>query len=95
MTAALHVAGAFGLEQAEEALREGRGLSAANRISSLRPRKVMGKGPVFWGGLRADPAGDGVHLWIAADNLAGAGAAVPLALAEAIFEAGLLTRVEA
>ena len=55
----------------------------------------MTKAPVYFGGVRADPAGDGIHLWLAADNLAGAGAAVPILLAERLLNAGVTTEVDA
>lgn len=95
MTAALHIRGVDSVEVAENALRDGAGLATAGRLRTLRPRKVMGRGLVYYGGVRPDPSGDGVHLWAAADNVAGAGAAVPVALAEALVAAGLLSRVEA
>ena len=95
MTAALHFRGAFTAEKVEISLRQAGGLSTATLVRSLRPRKVMGRSPVYWASIKNDPLGDGVHLWLAADNLAGAGAAVPVAAAEAVLAAGLLTRMEA
>ncbi len=95
MTAALHLRGVENIDAVEAALREGAGLATAARLRTLRPRKVMGRGAVYWGGVRPDPGGDGVHLWLAADNVAGAGAAVPIALAEALFGAGLTAEGEA
>ncbi len=95
MTAALHIRGVDDAEAAETALREAPGLATAARMRSLRPRKVMTKAPVYFGGVRADPAGDGIHLWLAADNLAGAGAAVPILLAERLLNAGVTTEVDA
>jgi aspartate-semialdehyde dehydrogenase len=95
MTASLYVRGTFSVEEAEQALRGALGLQTATQLRSLRPRKVMGRAPVYWSSVRADPGGDGVHLWLAADNLTGAGAAVPVALAEAVLAGGLLSRAEA
>ena len=95
MTAALHIRGVESAEAAEAALRDAPGLATAVRLRTLRPRKVMGRGVVYWGGVRPDPAGEGVHVWVAADNAAGAGAAVPVALAEALFGAGLAAEGEA
>ncbi len=95
MTAALHIRGVDDAEAAETALRDGAGLATAGRLRTLRPRKVMGRGLVYFGGVRPDPSGDGIHLWVAADTVAGAGAAVPVALAEALVASGLTTRVEA
>jgi len=40
-----------------------------------RPRRVDGKPFVQVGRLRQDPAGDGIHLWAALDNVRGAAAA--------------------
>lgn len=95
MTAALHIRGQFTADKVETVLGEAGGLSTATRVRSLRPRKVMGRSPVYWSSIRNDPMGDGVHIWLAADNLAGAGAAVPVSVAEAVLSAGLLTRMEA
>ena len=95
LTAGLYLRGVNDAEQGEAALRGAEGLSTAVRLRTLRPRKVMGKGLVYWGGVRPDPSGDGVHVWIAADNVAGAGAAVPVALAEILVNAGLTSRLEA
>ncbi len=95
MTAALYIRGVDSAEAVEAALRDAPGLATAARMRTLRPRKVMGRGPVYWGGVRADPTGEGVHVWIAADNVTGAGAAVPVALAEAIVALGLTSSLEA
>ncbi len=95
MTAALHIRGVDDAEPAETALRAALGMATAARMRSLRPRKVMTRTPVYFGGVRADPAGDGIHLWLAADNLAGAGAAVPVLLAERLLGAGVATGVDA
>ncbi|MSQ03393.1 MAG: hypothetical protein EXR71_16120 [Myxococcales bacterium] len=95
MTAALHIRGLDSAEAAESALAGAAGLATSARLRTLRPRKVMGRAPVYFGGVRADPAGDGIHLWAAADNIAGAGAAVPVALAELLIAAGLTSRLEA
>lgn len=95
MTAALHIRGVESAEAAEAALRDAPGLATAVRLRTLRPRKVMGRGAVYWGGVRPDPAGEGIHVWVAADNAGGAGAAVPVALAEALFGAGLAAEGEA
>lgn len=95
MTAALYIRGVDSAEAVEAALRDAPGLATAARMRTLRPRKVMGRAPVYWGGVRADPTGEGVHLWLAADNVAGAGAAVPVALAEAIVASGLTSQLEA
>lgn len=95
MTAAVHIRGVDDAEAAEAALREALGLATSARMRALRPRKVMSRTPVYFGGVRADPAGDGIHLWLAADNLAGAGAAVPVLLAERLLGAGVSSGTEA
>ncbi len=95
LTAALYARGAVDTAAAEDLLRGSPGLASASRATLVRPRKVMGRTPVYWTGLRDDPGNEGVHIWLAGDNLAGAGAAVPIAVAEAVLEAGLLSTLEA
>jgi aspartate-semialdehyde dehydrogenase len=95
MTAALHIRGVDDVEPAETALREALGLATAARMRSLRPRKVMTRASVYFGGVRADPAGDGIHVWLAADNVSGAGAAVPVLLAERLLGAGVASGIDA
>jgi aspartate-semialdehyde dehydrogenase len=53
---------------------------------------VSGRDIVAWGRLRADPGGDGVHVWVVADNLVGAGAGAALAVLQLAVEAGKLPR---
>ncbi len=93
---ALHIRG-LGLEEVEQALRDEPGLRAVARAARLRPRAIVDKlrTGVSYGRLRADPAGDGVHLWVLGDNLMGAGGAVPVAAAEWLLSRGLLTRSDA
>ncbi len=95
MTAGIHVRGKIDSDAAESLLRGSAGLASAGRPALVRPRRVMGRAPVYWTGLRDDPAAEGVHFWVAGDNLAGAGASAPVAVAEAALEAGLLTAMEA
>jgi aspartate-semialdehyde dehydrogenase len=95
ITAALHIRGVDNAEAAETALREAPGLATAARMTTLRPRRVHERAPVYFGGVRADPAGDGIHLWLVADNLAGAGAAVPVAVAERLLASGVSSGIEA
>ncbi len=73
LTAGLHMRGVT-LDAAEQALRAAPGLQALDRVARLRPRAVTGRSGVFWGRLRADPGGDGVHVWAVTDSLASAGA---------------------
>jgi aspartate-semialdehyde dehydrogenase len=89
MVASLHLRG-VGLDAAEEALQAAEGLFPAPRSGKLRPRALAGKAAIGWGRLREDPAGDGVHLWVVADNLAGASGAVPVEVARRALAAGLV-----
>ncbi len=75
VSAGLHLRGVT-VEDAEDALRGAPGLVAVSRTARLRPRAFLGKPGVAWGRLRADPRGDGVHLWVVSDDLASAGANV-------------------
>lgn len=75
MSAGLHLRGVT-VEATEEALRGAPGLVAVARTARLRPRTFLGKPGVVWGRLRADPSGDGVHLWVVSDDLASAGSNV-------------------
>lgn len=65
-------------------------LRAVQRSPNLRPRKAMGKRSIFYGGIRPDPAGDGVHLWAVADPATGAAGAAPVAVAEWLVDSGLV-----
>lgn len=89
----LHIRGVT-MDAVEEALREAPGLRAVSRAERLRPRALVEKNrtTVSWGRLRADPSGDGVHLWVVGDNLTGAAGAVPIAAAEWMLNQGLLSR---
>lgn len=95
MTAGIYARGEVDSDAAESLLRGSAGLASAARSALVRPRRVMGRSPVYWTGLRDDPSGQGVHFWVAGDNLAGAAAAAPVAVAEAALEAGLLSGLEA
>lgn len=88
VSAGVHLRGVR-LEDVEEALRGAPGLVAVSRTARLRPRAFLGKPGVAWGRLRADPAGDGVHLWIVSDDLATAGTAAART-ASWLLGAGLL-----
>jgi hypothetical protein len=50
---------------------------------------------VYYGSVRPDPMGDGVHLWAVADPAAGAGGAVPVAVAEWLIDNGVLGGTDA
>lgn len=88
ISAGVHLRG-ISVEDCEEALRRAPGLGTVSRPARLRPRAIVGKPGVAWGRLRADPAGDGVHLWLVSDDLATAGAEV-VAAVRWLGEAGLL-----
>jgi hypothetical protein len=92
----LHLRGVT-LEAAEEALLNTPGLRSVQRSSRLRPRALVEKGrsTISWGRLRADPAGDGVHIWVVGDNLVGAGASLPIQAAQWLLARGLLGQEEA
>lgn len=82
-TAGLHLRGeGLDVDRVDAALRDVPGLRPVQARSALRPRKAIGKKSVFWGALRADRDGDGVHLWLVADPSTGAGADVPVQVAE-------------
>ncbi len=54
------------------------------------PRRLPGRSGLHVGRLRADPAGDGVHLWAAADNLRFGAAAQALTAANQLWREGRL-----
>lgn len=89
MTAGLHLRG-VDVAAVEEAWRAAPELHGVSRTPRLRPRAALGKPGVYWGRLRADPAGDGVHAWIVADNLAGPAGQLPVRVLRALVAAGLL-----
>lgn len=89
LVAGLHLRG-VDVTAVENAWNAAPDLHAASRTGRLRPRAVTGKAGVWWGRLRADPAGDGVHVWAVADNLAGPAGQVPVRVLRALHAAGLL-----
>lgn len=89
LSAGLHLRG-VDVRAAEEAFAAVPELHAVSSTGRLRPRAVTGKAGVWWGRLRADPAGDGVHLWVVADNLGGPAGQVPLRVLRWLHAAGLL-----
>lgn len=91
MVASLHLRG-VDYDAAENALNDAPGLKGLSTSAKLRPRAVAGRDVVAWGRLRADPGGDGVHVWVVADNLVGAGAGAGLAVLQLAVEAGKLPR---
>lgn len=93
MSASLHLSG-VGVDDAEVALSGAGALKSVQRTNRLRPRAFTGREQVGWGRLRPDPAGDGVHLWAAGDNLAGAGATAVEVLLR-LAEAGIVSGSEA
>ena len=67
-------------------------LDRKGRLRDLpRPRAADGSGALRVGRLRADPAGDGLHLWAAGDEVGFAAAHAAATLA-ALVEDGLLDR---
>ena len=69
----------------ERVLTDGGLVFAKDRQALPRPRRVDGKPFAHVGRLRADPLGDGVHLWVSMDNLRGT-AAVAVATAGAYLK---------
>lgn len=92
----LHLRGVE-VEAVQEALQEAPGLKEASRPERLRPRALVERNRVgvYWGRVRADPSGDGVHVWVVGDNLSGAGGHLPVQAAEWMFQQGLFGREEA
>lgn len=88
LSAGLHLRGVT-VEDVHEALRGDAGLREVDRVEKLRPRAWTGRTTVGWGRVRADPAGDGVHLWAVADPVAGVAAAA-VAAARALHARGFL-----
>lgn len=95
MVAGLHLRG-VSVETVEAALLDAPNLRAVQRNTRLRPRAIIEKGrsSLSWGRLRADPGGDGVHLWAVGDNLVGTGA-VAVKAAEWLNQQGLFRREDA
>lgn len=92
MVASLHLAG-VGLDAAEAALRAAGALKLVSRAARVRPRVALGREQVLCGRPRRDPGGDGVHLWCAADNLAGP-AATAVDVLDRLAHAGGIGRSE-
>ncbi|MDP2315940.1 MAG: Asd/ArgC dimerization domain-containing protein [Pseudomonadota bacterium] len=88
VSAGLHLRGVT-VDAVEAAWRATEGLVAVSRTARLRPRSTIGKPGVWWGRLRADPAGDGVFVWAVTDDLYGAGLAAAR-VATWLSTAGLL-----
>lgn len=61
--------GGVGVDAALAAWRDQPLLREISQVERLRPRVLTGKAVAGWGRLRADPAGDAVHVWACADNL--------------------------
>lgn len=93
-TCGLHLRG-ISVEAAMDAWRDAPALREVSRTEKLRPRAWLGRADIGWGRLRADPGGDGVHVWLVADPLVGAGAATPVRAAGLAYAAGLLQGTEA
>ncbi|MFZ5476403.1 MAG: Asd/ArgC dimerization domain-containing protein [Myxococcota bacterium] len=89
ISAGLHLRG-VDVDACEAAWAGADGLVAVRRAAKLRPRQATGRTGVLWGRLRADPAGDGVHVWAVGDPLAGAAADVPARVLAWLYGAGLL-----
>lgn len=88
LVASLHLRG-VSLDEAETALRGSGSVKLLARATRVRPRAAIGREQVLVGRLRADPAGDGVHAWCAADNLGGPAAGVVDVL-DRLVQAGLV-----
>lgn len=94
ISAGLHLTG-VSVAQVESAWREVEGLNRVERPGRLRPRSTTQRQGLYWGRLRADRAGDGVHVWVVGDNLLGAGAALPVRAALWALGAGLIGQGQA
>ncbi len=94
MSAGLYLRG-VDVAQVEQAWREVEGLNRVERPGKLRPRSAIGKKGLYWGRLRADRQGGGVHVWVVGDNLMGAGAVAPVRGALWALGAGLIGQGQA
>jgi aspartate-semialdehyde dehydrogenase len=81
------------IDAVEEAWRDAPGLKAAAR-SAPRPRRMLGKRSVTWGGLR-EAGREGVVLVAAAADPASGVAADAVSVAEWLFENGVVSAREA
>lgn len=95
-TAGLHLRGtSLTPDLLDDCFAQVQGVNAVQTLGALRPRKAIGKRSIFYGAVRPDPLGDGVHLWVVADPATGAGGAVPVALAEWLVDNGVIGGTDA
>lgn len=76
------------LSEIRARLEQGHGVVYSQPLPG--PRRLVGRAGLYLGRLRADPAGDGVHLWAVADNLRFGGTANALGVATALWREGLV-----
>ena len=90
LAAALHIELESEAELAEirARLEDGRTIRMGDPVPG--PRRVVGRASLHVGRVRADPAGQGIHLWAVADNLRFAATGNALAIATALWRDGLL-----
>jgi len=90
VAAALHIELESEAELAEirARLEDGRSLLVGDPLPG--PRRIVGRAALHVGRLRADPAGQGIHLWAVADNLRFAATGNALAIATALWRDGLI-----
>jgi len=72
------------------ALEAAEGVRVGDPVPS--PRRLPGRSGLYVGRLRADPAGDGYHVWATADNLRFGATAPAVGAATTLWREGRLTR---
>lgn len=77
-------------EDLRAALERAEGVRYGDPLPS--PRRLPGRSGLYVGRLRADPAGDGFHLWATADNLRFGATAPAIGAATALWREGRLGR---
>ncbi len=78
------------LEDIEGALSSAEGVRYGDPLPS--PRRLPGRSGVYVGRLRADAAGDGVHLWVTADNLRFGATAAAIGAIQTLWREGRLSQ---
>lgn len=78
------------LDELQTALSTAEGLRYGDPV--LSPRRLPGRSGVYVGRLRADPLGEGVHLWVAADNLRACAVAPAVGAVQTLWREGRFAR---
>lgn len=86
----LRVAEGTRIEELRAALEVAEGVRAGDPVPS--PRRLPGRSGLYVGRLRADPAGDGFHVWATADNLRFGATAPAIGAATTLWREGRLAR---